>query len=171
MDMCHRENLYQVNLLSPSKNKIAQQEYWAARRRQENLWDAINDIASHSKNLEEFKNGLQEKYHITLTEHRGRFRYLHPERNKNITDRALGSQYSKDYLLALFEQNKHNLEETQPRPETEPSPELSGNSTENKHSFFEYNSDYDYSSVPAAILFIRSDLRLVVDLQNNVKAC
>ncbi len=132
--------------------------------------DATNDIASHSKNLEEFKNGLQEKYHITLTDRRSRFSYLHPERNKNITDRALGTQYSRDYLLALFEQNKHNLEETQPRPKTEPFPELSGNSTKNKHSFFEYNPDYDYSSDPAAILFIRSDLRLVVDLQNNVKA-
>lgn len=94
----------------------------------------------------------------------------HPERNKNITDRALGTQYSRDYLLALFEQNKHNLEETQLRPETEPSLKPSCNSTENKHSFFEYNPDYDYSSDPAAILFIRSDLRLVVDLQNNVKA-
>jgi len=76
-----------------------------------------------------------------------------------------------NYLLALFEQNKHNLEETQYRPETEPSPEPSGNSTENKHSFFEYNPYYDYSSYPAAILFIKSDLRLVVDLQNNLKAC
>lgn len=196
MDMCHRENLYQVDLLSPSKNKITQKEYWAARRGQEKLnkrnkqivadgmkprrtlfqtqkqflRDAINDIASHSKNMEEFKNGLQEKYHITLTDRRGRFSYLHPERNKNITDRALGTQYSRDYLLALFEQNKHNLEETQPRSEIEPSLELSGNSTENKHSFFEYKPDYDYSSDPAAILFIRSDLRLVVDLQNNVKA-
>ena len=37
MDMCHRENLYQVDLLSPSKNKITQKEYWAARRGQEKL--------------------------------------------------------------------------------------------------------------------------------------
>ncbi len=35
--MCHRENLYQVDLLSPSKNKITQKEYWAARRGQEKL--------------------------------------------------------------------------------------------------------------------------------------
>lgn len=196
MDMCHRENLYQVDLLSPSKNKITQKEYWAARRGQEKLKkrneqivadgmkprrttfqtqkqylrDAINDIASHSKNLEEFKNGLQEKYHITLTDRRGRFSYLHPERNKNITDRALGTQYGRDYLLALFEQNRHRLEETRPSPEVEPYPELSSNSAETKHSFFEYNPDYDYSSDPAAILFIKSDLRLVVDLQDNVKA-
>lgn len=94
MDMCHRENLHQVDLLSPSKNKITQKEYWAARRGQENLdkrneqiiaydmkprrttfqtqkqflRDAVNDIASHSKNVEDFKNGLWEKYHIMLTD-------------------------------------------------------------------------------------------------------
>lgn len=196
MEMCHRENLYQVDLLSPSKNKITQKEYWAARRGQEKLEkrneqivadgmkprrttfqtqkqylrDAINDIASHSKNLEEFKNGLQEKYHITLTDRRGLFSYLYPSRNKNITDRALGTQYGRDHLLALFEQNGHNLEETHPRPEAELSPEPSANAEKNKHSFFEYNPDYDYSSDPAAILFIKSDLRLVVDLQDNVKA-
>lgn len=33
MDMCHRENLYQVDLLSPSKNKINQKEYWAGGRK------------------------------------------------------------------------------------------------------------------------------------------
>lgn len=41
---------------------------------------------------------------------------------------------------------------------------------EREHSFFEYNPDYDYSSDPVAILFVKSALRLVVDLQNNVKA-
>lgn len=92
MDICHRENLYQVDLLSPSKNKVTQKEYWAARRGQvkldkrnkqieadgmkarrttfqtqkQFLRDAINDIASQSGNLEQFKNGLQEKYHIIL---------------------------------------------------------------------------------------------------------
>ena len=34
----------------------------------------------------------------------------------------------------------------------------------------EYNPGYDYEADPVAILFIRSDLRLVVDLQSNIKA-
>ena len=79
-------------------------------------------------------------------------------------------QFLRDAINDIASHSK-NLEETQSRPETEPSPEPSGYSTENKHSFFEYNPDYDYSSNPTAILFIRSDLRLVVDLQNNVKTC
>lgn len=196
MDMCHRENLYQVDLLSPSKNKINQKEYWAARRGQEKLnkrneqivadgmkprrttfqtqkqylRDAINDIASQSANLEQFKNGLQEKYHITLTDRRERFSYLHPERSKNITERALGANYSKDYLMELFEQNENCLDETQDISKTEYAPGPPVNLPEKKHRFFEYNPDYDYSSDPSAILFIKSDLRLVVDLQNNVKA-
>lgn len=194
MDMCHRENLYQVDLLSPSKNKITQKEYWAARRGQEKLKkrneqivadgmkprrttfqtqkqylrDAITDIASQSKNLDDFKNGLMKKYHITLTDHRGRFSYLHPDRDRNITERALGTDYCKDYLMELFEQNR--LEVVQDTSKAEPLPEPSANPPENKQSFFEYNPDYDYFSDPVAILFIKSDLRLVVDLQNNVKA-
>lgn len=196
MDMCHRENLHQVDLLSPAKNKITQKEYWAARRGQENLdkrneqiiadgmkprrttfqtqkqflRDAVNDIASHSKNVDDFKNGLWEKYHITLTDHRGRFSYLHPDRDRNITDRALGTHYCKDYLMEFFEQNQNRLEEAPDISETEHLPEPPANPQEKKHSFFEYNPDYDYSSDPVAILFIKSDLRLVVDLQNNVKA-
>lgn len=196
MDICHRENLYQVDLLSPSKNKITQKEYWATRRGQENLdkrneqiiadgmkprrttfqtqkqflRDAIKDIASQSKNLEDFKNGLKEKYHITLTDRRGRFSYLPPDRDRNITDRALGTHYCKDHLMELFEQNQNRLEETPDISETEHLPEPPANPQEKKHSFFEYNPDYDYSSDPIAVLFIKSDLRLVVDLQNNVKA-
>lgn len=62
------------------------------------------------------------------------------------------------------------MEETPDISETEHLPEPPANPQEKKHSFFEYNPDYDYSSDPVAILFIKSDLRLVVDLQNNVKA-
>lgn len=131
MDMCHRENLYQVDLLSPSKNKITQKEYWAARR--------------------------------------GRFGYPHPDRDRNISDRALGTHYCKDYLMELFRQNQNRLDKTPDISEAEHSPEPPANPPERKHSFFEYNPDYDYSSDPVAILFIKSDLRLVVDLQNNVK--
>ena len=62
------------------------------------------------------------------------------------------------------------MEETPDISETEHLPEPPANPQEKKHNFFEYNPDYDYSSDPVAILFIKSDLRLVVDLQNNVKA-
>lgn len=37
MDICQREGLYQVDLLSPAADKITQQEYHAKRRGQLNL--------------------------------------------------------------------------------------------------------------------------------------
>ncbi len=34
MEMCHRENLYQIDLLHGSKNRITEREYWAKRKGQ-----------------------------------------------------------------------------------------------------------------------------------------
>ena len=31
MEMCHRENLYQIDLLNGSKNRVTEREYWAKR--------------------------------------------------------------------------------------------------------------------------------------------
>ena len=70
-----------------------------------------------------------------------RFSYLHPKREKNITGRALGTKYEKDYLQQQFESNHR---------------------TPNIHP--------DISSDPMDILFIKSKLRLVIDLQTCVKA-
>lgn len=72
--------------------------------------------------------------------------------------------------MELFTQNQNRLEEAQDSPKTKRLPEHSVKSSETPDSIFEYNPEYDYSSDPSAILFIRSDLRLVVDLQNNLKA-
>lgn len=167
MDICNRENLHQVDLLAPSEKKITDKEYYAAKRNQKKLdrlneqiladgltprrttfqtqkqylRNAIAEISHIAKDVEDFKKQLYEKYQIVVTEHRGRFSYLHPEREKNITGRALGTHYEKEYLLQQFESN-HRIADT-------PS---------------------DISSDPMAILFIKSDLRLVVDLQTCVKA-
>lgn len=167
MDICHRENLHQVDLLSPSENKIKNREYYASRYGQEKLdklneqiladgltprkttfqtqkqylRDAITEISHTAKDVEDFKKQLYEKYQIVVTEHRGRFSYLHPEREKNITGRALGTKYEKDYLQQQFESNHR---------------------TPNIHP--------DISSDPMNILFIKSNLRLVINLQTCVKA-
>ena len=34
MEMCHREGLYQIDLLSGSKERITEREYWAAKKGQ-----------------------------------------------------------------------------------------------------------------------------------------
>lgn len=155
MNMCIQEGLHQIDLLSPAETKITQDEYMAQKFGQEKLEktnkkiiadgfkptttifqtqkqelrNAIEECASLSKNFEEFQSSLLEKYHISVIEERGRYRYLHPDRNNRITEKALGTRYGKDYLEQLFLRKD-----------------------------------------PIQILYIRSHSRLVVDLQNNVKA-
>ena len=34
MEMCHREGLYQIDLLNGSKERITEREYWAAKKGQ-----------------------------------------------------------------------------------------------------------------------------------------
>ena len=34
MEMCHRENRYQIDLLNGSKNRITEREYWAKQKGQ-----------------------------------------------------------------------------------------------------------------------------------------
>ena len=188
IDMCRREHLHQVDLLAPAEKKITDREYHVRRRGQKKLEErnnqiiadgliprktefqtqkeflrsAIEDTASRSCNQEDFQSLLLEKYNIKLKVSRGRFSYLHPERNKYITGRMLGTHYKEDYLLSLFEINakeqesekkqiipdKYNAEIKSPLP-PQAAPTLED---------------------PFAILFIKSDLRLVINLQDCVKA-
>lgn len=74
----------------------------------------------------------------------------------------LGTHYETDYLLKLFEENaigqnskKQNLPDEQPNPDTEMPVSVQPTPT--------YSNDIQ-------ILFIKSDLRLVVNLQECVKA-
>ena len=46
--MCHRENLYQIDLLHGSKNRITEREYWAQKKGQAKLdkrWKPKEDTA------------------------------------------------------------------------------------------------------------------------------
>lgn len=121
MELCEREKLHQIDLLSPSASKITQEEYWAQRRGQKNLneinkqiiedgyiptqtnfqtqkqkiRDAVDELAAVSKSFEDFQSQLFEKYKITVIEKRGRFSYHLPEREKNISERSLGNHYGK----------------------------------------------------------------------------
>lgn len=197
MTIAEREHLHQVDLRSPSPVKVTEREYWKKRREQEKLdelneqivadgmkprtttyqtqkqylRDAISETASAAKSLEEFKSLLIEKYGVKLIESRGRFSYLHPDRQKYITGRKLGSHFEKEYLLGILAENKkqkavHHDDHTVSAEEPAPT---------NKHiadspALAEYDPSYDYQANPIAILFIQSDLHLVVDLQSNIKA-
>ena len=197
MEIATREGLHQVDLLNPAPIKITEREYWKNRREQEKLdelnarivadgmkprtttyqtqkqflRDAISDISSYARSSEEFQSGLKEKYGITVKLSRGRYSYLHPDREKYITGRKLGSNFEKDYLFSLFAENAKAERQD---PEIAPVSSIEKiEDTAEQHTpqvSPEYNPSYDYQSDPVAILFIRSDLRLVVDLQSNIKA-
>ena len=68
MEMCHRENLYQIDLLNGSRNRITEREYWAKQKGQaaldkENasLAAASAELSSTHARLKAVESTLQEK--------------------------------------------------------------------------------------------------------------
>ena len=188
MDMCQKEGLHQVDLLSPAERKITEKEYWAQRRGQEKLdklnqkmledgitpketryqtekqflRDAIDDAASTAKSPEEFSKILDEKYHIIFKISRNRYTYLHPGRKKYITGRNLGTRYEEDFLLQTFKENAKSLSDRKMKTEEPQVP--------NTVKDLQTALSPDASDIPVPFIFIKSDLRLVIDLQTCIKA-
>ena len=188
MDMCQKEGLHQVDLLSPAERKITEKEYWAQRRGQEKLdklnqkmledgitpketryqtekqflRDAIDDAASTAKSPEEFAQILDKKYHIIFKISRNRYSYLHPGRKKYITGRNLGTRYEEDFLLQTFKENVKSLSDRKMKIEEPQVP--------NTVKDLQTALSPDASDIPVPFIFIKSDLRLVIDLQTCIKA-
>ena len=136
MELCHRENLYQIDLLHGSKNRITEHEYWAQRKGQakldkeaaalpaeeqpakptkfetdkEKLRQAIRTTLSSAASYGEFAAVLLQQG-VTVKESRGRLSYLTPDRTKPITARKLGDDFDRTAVLALLEQNAHRAAE------------------------------------------------------------
>ena len=130
MEMCHREGLYQIDLLSGSKERITEREYWAAKKGQlaldkENavreaagqptkptkfetdkakLRRTIRQALSQATSFDEFSSLLLREG-VTVKESRGRLSYLTPDRTKPITARKLGGDFDRTAVLAVLEQN------------------------------------------------------------------
>lgn len=188
MDMCQKEGLHQVDLLSPAERKITEKEYWAQRRGQETLdklnqkmledgitpketryqtekqflRDAIDDAASTAKSPEEFAQILDKKYHIIFKISRNRYSYLHPGRKKYITGRNLGTRYEEDFLLQTFKENAKSLSDRKMKIEK---PQVTATTKDLQTAL-----SPDASDIPVPFIFIKSDLRLVIDLQTCIKA-
>ena len=160
MDLCRREFLHQVDLLSPSRTGVTEAEYWAQRRLNEKkqkietegftpnptkfqtqkqlIRDAVAAAREKAISYEDFQDILQDEYNIFVKTQRGRYSYLPPERNKFISERSLGDSCKRECLEGFFVQNaEKNLR---------------------------------YKEEPILIFTTRTRLRLVVDLQENVKA-
>ena len=177
MAMCEREGLHQIDLLSPSPEKITEAEFRAKSRGQEKmdkinkkitaeglrpsattfqtqkdfLRKAIEDCSRQARDFEEFQSLLLENYNISVISQRGRYRYLHPDRSQRITEKALGTDYGRDHLEEIFSRNVKGI-----RAE--------------KEAAAYHSPETDYRKDPLAIFYYRTQLRLVVDLQANVKA-
>lgn len=160
MDLCRREFLHQVDLLSPSRTGVTEAEYWAQRRLDEKkqkietegftpnptkfqtqkqlIRDAVAAAREKAISYEDFQDILQDEYNIFVKTQRGRYSYLPPERNKFISERSLGESCKRECLKGFFVQNaEKNLR---------------------------------YKEEPILIFTTRTRLRLVVDLQENVRA-
>ena len=140
MEICHRENLYQIDLLNGSKNRVTEREYWAQRKGQakldkqaaaqaaalpageqppkptkfetdkEKLRQTIRAALSSAVSFDDFAGKLLQQG-VTVKESRGRLSYLAPERTKPITARKLGDDFDRAAVLALLEQNAQRAAE------------------------------------------------------------
>ena len=133
MEMCHRENLYQIDLLNGSKNRITEREYWAKRKGQaaldkenaslaatgeppkptkfetdkEKLRRTIRTALSSALSFEDFSGKLLQQG-VTVKESRGRLSYLTPDRTKPITARKLGDDFDRAAVLEALTMNAQN---------------------------------------------------------------
>ena len=130
MEMCHREGLYQIDLLNGSKNRVTDREYWAQKKGQaaldkqnapmiaggitprqtkfetnkEKLRQTIRKALATAASFDEFSSLLLREG-VAVKESRGRLSYLTPDRTKPITARKLGDDFDRAAVLAVLEQN------------------------------------------------------------------
>ena len=141
MEMCHRENLYQIDLLHGSKNRVTEREYWAKRKGQaaldkesaslaaageppkvtkfetdkERLRSVIRTALSSAISFEDFSGKLLQQG-VTVKESRGRLSYLTPDRTKPITARKLGDDFDRAAVLEALTQNAQNAARAAEKP-------------------------------------------------------
>ena len=141
MEMCHRENLYQIDLLNGSKNRVTEREYWAKRKGQaaldkenaslaaageppkltkfetdkEKLRRTIRTALSSAVSFEDFSGKLLQQG-VTVKESRGRLSYLTPDRTKPITARKLGDDFDRAAILEALTINAQNAARAAEKP-------------------------------------------------------
>ena len=193
MDLCQRENLHQVDLLTKAERKVTEKEYHAKQTGQRKLEErnrqmlsegitprtiifqtqkeylrvSIDEVAASAHDLKEFEQILSEKFNIKFKLSRGRFSYLHPDREKPVTGRSLGTHYEKDYLMEVIGNHSRleNIEKEQ-TVQKEVLPKEDTCSRKHPTGRQEISAGTDAPTVS----FEKSGLRLVTDLQNCIKA-
>lgn len=177
MEMCEREGLHQIDPLSPALEKVTEAEFRTRTRGQKKmeqmnqaikkegltptatvfqtqkdfLRKAIKECSQDVRSFEELQDLLLEDYNISVILQRGRYRYLHPDRNQRITEKTLGTDYGREYLEGLFVRNVKMFHA----------------STEKSEEHF---AEVDYHINSMAVFYCHTQSQLVKDLQTNVKA-
>ena len=130
MELCHRENLYQIDLLHGSASRVTEREYWEKKKGQAKLDEKADALAAEglpakptkfetdkeklrkiirkaldkAGSFDEFSSLLLQQG-VIVKESRGRYSYLTPDRPKPITARKLGDDFDKTAVLAALERN------------------------------------------------------------------
>ena len=131
MELCESAELYQIDLLNGSKERVSEAEYWARRRGQlkldrenaaltadgqqprqkkfetvkDTLRKQISSVLYRATSFEDFSDKLMQQYSITVKESRGRLSYLPAGRTKFIRAKHLGDKFEKEQVLAALAQN------------------------------------------------------------------
>ncbi|MBQ8935090.1 MAG: relaxase/mobilization nuclease domain-containing protein [Oscillospiraceae bacterium] len=153
--MCREHGLHQVDLNKRAKQNIPDKEYWAEKRGQERLdqkneairsiggkptetkfqtelsriRQAIDATKQKCNSVEDFRAILKQDHNITVTESRGRWSYLPENRQRPITWRRLGDDYSREaiekhILRRVREQQEQAAPEKKVEKEHLPTPTL-----------------------------------------------
>jgi len=166
-EACEREKLYTVDFTLPAEKKISDREYRAKLRGQKELdalnreivadgltpsrtdyvtikqqiRDTVDELITEADSFDDLAQKLKEKHGIQVKISRGACSFLHPDREKPIRGKSLGRNYERDVIENRIYGREISQEQNRP----------------------------EYAALPR-IFLIHSDLRLVVDVQNCVKA-
>ena len=143
MELCEGAGLYQIDLLSGSKERVSEAEYWARRRGQLKLdrenaslaaigqppkqkkFETVKDILRkqissvlyRATSFEDFSDKLMQQYGIAVKESRGQLSYLPSGRTKFIRAKHLGDKFEKGLVLATLQENAERKRAVQPKPD------------------------------------------------------
>ena len=131
MELCEGAELYQIDLLNGSKERVSEAEYWVRRRGQlkldrenasltvvgqqpkqkkfetvkDTLRKQISSVLYRATSFEDFSDKLIQQYGIAVKESRGQLSYLPAGRTKFIRAKKLGDKFDKAAVLATLQAN------------------------------------------------------------------
>ena len=142
MELCEGAELYQIDLLNGSKERVSEAEYWVRRRGQlkldrenasltvvgqqpkqkkfetvkDTLRKQISSVLYRATSFEDFSAKLMQQYGIAVKESRGQLSYLPAGRTKFIRAKKLGDKFDKAAVLATLQANAERKPKVQSKP-------------------------------------------------------